>query len=379
MSNLSCTITDTGNLTDPAIIHTVALMALVDGPLGWQQFQTSLSVSVSNGHTWTISLRTFDFVAIVSAFILLAFAVDLYFFNSRYLLHVGGTRTATVGASTTQEKHARDVESGKERSYEIDSRPQPQSVYSEDSRPRSLSSHARCLKRVAFIVLVLFAYPIPVGGNEKAVIEEITPTSRSELLENPGSSNKQMKSPSCNRLGQPIRHSWARKISGAALFLVVWLFMAFIFLWRILFWPNIFVISVLCQGLIHETFYPRHSFQWKSLALIALMSLLRLAFWTIAVAALVLRPNRIQGTLWKAFRWTHAITWWLFWGSFEMYLHVHRIFKVLGLPYVAFGDVYFLALMPSLTIMYLYSGIVMDVADTVLMVQKSWKTDGTRC
>lgn len=385
-SNLSATITDTSNLTDPAIIHTVAVLALVDGPLGWQQFQTSVSISASSGRMWTISLRTFDLVAIVSAIILLAFAVDHYYFNSRYLVHIGGATPptwATVGASTTQKKNVRDLESSHEHKYELENKPKPQSVSAEDSQPRTPSPQPRprCWNQATF---VLFTFLVPpdiasiVIETKASNNEGETPKSSPEPSDSSMSTEKplekQAEPSSCNRLGLLIRHPWMRKIARFTRTLGLWLLLAFICLCRVLFWPFMLFFSIAFPVINYNILYPDEPMQWRDIARLSLISFLRLTFWTSAMVTLLLRTSQLQGKLWKSFRWTHATTWWLLWGSMELSRCLPYVFQVLGLPRIALGRVYDVALMPLLITAYLYSGLVCNVTVAVVMAKKLWKS-----
>lgn len=388
MSNLSISILDSSNRTDyPAVVE----VDVVDGPFNWQQVETSLSISASNGRTWTVVLRTFDVVAFISAVILLAFAIDRYCFNSRYLVRVGGAPRAIVSASIIQEKHEPDLESGRKDSYKDENKPQPPQppqprlLSSEDTQPGACrwSPREHQLQWLATAHFPLAPPFYPFFGDEdwKASKEEKTPISNSDPSACSGcaekSSDQQARSSSCSRRCQLIliHHPWVLNTFIVALRLCYWPVMCFSMLWNILFWPLIFIVVVLCQGLqddiIHhdESTAPKSSLHGKPLALLALKCFLHLAVWTIAMTTLLLRTSPIQDTLWRSFRWTHAISWWLFWGFFESYYHGRHIMRMLGWPSTEIGVFYYVAVVPWLTFAYFYSGFVCDVASLILIVK----------
>lgn len=63
-------------------------------------------------------------------------------------------------------------------------------------------------------------------------------------------------------------------------------------------------------------------------------------------------------------------------GALQSFSHVHWVFYWVGLPRIQLGNIYHVALMPSLITVYLYSGLVCDVVTLIMMVKKLWKSDG---
>lgn len=387
MSTLPVEIINNGNETDPAVMHTIAFVNLVDAPLGLHQLRTVLTVIASNGLSWTLSWRTSDFVAIISAIILLTFAFDHYYLNSWYLVHIGGltARRVRLGASTSQEKVTRNIESGKEPSNNTDGVPQPR----KESLQEFIDSRLCCpslqhysisgLRRVALVARVVFEYPVlsDVPGwkpswEQTASKPKATNLASSTPVEE--LSEKPADSPTGNCLIQFMhRHPWVYNALRAVALSIYGLFITFGFIWHAIFWPVIFLLYFLDQVAVEEAIYPQEDVRWTTPFL---RCILRVAFWTVASVALLLQSSRMQATLWNAFRWTYAISWWLFWGALQSFSHVHWVFYWVGLPRIQLGNIYHVALMPSLITVYLYSGLVCDVVTLIMMVKKLWKSDG---
>ena len=91
---------------------------LAVGPIGLKQLESITSFVARSGRNRIISIRTSDIVVVIFAILALTFSIDRYFFNSRYLIHVGGAKrdkspsAAIDKIAVLHEKEALRVESG---------------------------------------------------------------------------------------------------------------------------------------------------------------------------------------------------------------------------------------------------------------------------
>ena len=132
------------------------------------------------------------------------------------------------------------------------------------------------------------------------------------------------------------------------------------------------MFGILLQCLFHEKLNPGATVPWQA---IALKSTLHLTIWTIVGVTLLLKPNRLQGMLWKCLRWTHAVNWWLFWVPFESYYL--SVFMAGRIGTNSTVEVFMFILRPSL-LAYLYSGIIRDAFVAVQLCKFIWNNAMTK-
>lgn len=393
MATFPAEIVNNGNSTDPAVMHTIVSVDFVDGPLGWQQLQTTVIAIASSGRSWTMWLRTSDVIAIVSAIVLLTFALDHYYLSSWYLVRIGGTTRTSPSSSSSEDDKTCDIESGKELGNEADGRRQPRTESLEglvDSQHRCPSLKYCSLsttKRVALIARILYEYPLRSANSDGWISEwEKTPPTPDTEETKPLTSASPVEEATEDialvpemviRLAAFLYHQHRRhplvfqvlRIVGLAIYTLM---KTYIFLWQILCWPLVFGLYCLAQIDIGAALDPEHP-RW---IIPFFPPLLCLTLWTIASVVLLMRTSRMQAYLWKAFTWTYAISWWLFWGTLHMHNCLHYVFYLIGVPRIQFGVVYFVALVPSLATVYLYSGFVRNLVVVIVMTKKLWKSSG---
>jgi hypothetical protein len=160
-----------------------------------------------------------------------------------------------------------------------------------------------------------------------------------------------------------------------SILLLVLLAMLLVFAFYLLFWPSILILFIMLQCGFYEDLNQGAKVPWQS---IALKSTLHLAIWTIIGVTLLLKPNRLQGVLWKCFKWTHAVNWWLFWGIVESYSFGAIVARRIGFHYTGISmEVVLLIMRPSL-VAYLYSGAVCDGVVAVRLSKFFWNNDITK-
>ena len=130
--------------------------------------------------------------------------------------------------------------------------------------------------------------------------------------------------------GKMVLPPQVRGLFTAAIFPLSVLVMLAVVLFHLLLWPSLLTLFIAIQCLLHEEINPGETVPWES---IAIRSTLHLAIWTIIGVGLLLKPNRIQGLLWKFIWWTYAVNWWLFWVPFEMYSCGTFVARWFGMPY----------------------------------------------
>ena len=347
--------------------------SLIDGPFGLRELESDLTFPPRNGMSWNLSIRTSDLVVVVFAILFLTFAIDRYLFKSRYLVHIGGATKekdhAAVhdGKSYLHEKEALDLESGKQGSRDGDNSLEPKSE--NDSELPTSTALSRWVHRAIYILLLLFLVAISEGKKENRKSHKATPASSSEKTDTEG------------EVDQPPQASWwgkmvlPRRVQGlfmAAVIPLILLFMLAVVVFHLLFWPLLLTLFILLQSALHGEINPGVAAPWES---IAIKSILHLAIWTIIGVGLLLKPNRIQGMLWKAIKWTHAVNWWLFWVVFESYFCGSPVARWFGIHFSQNTmKVVLFVLRPSL-VAYLYSGVVRDVLIAVRLGKYFWNND----
>ncbi|MCJ1420673.1 hypothetical protein MMC32_007032 [Xylographa parallela] len=367
MVNLLPLSAATANFTNTTFAHK---LSLTDGPLGLQELTSTLSFPANYGISWTVSTQTSDLAALIFTLVVLTFAIDHYLFNSRYLVHIHGANRAKSSAvaldvkAALHEKEALKVESGQKSSDDGESDPTPRSKHDSD-RPAS-TAFARWVRRSMWISVILFL--VVLGVEQKKVASETnkeTLESSSTKAEAEGQADRSLPT---SRWDKVVQHPWSKAIMHSAILLVGTLVMLVVFMFHLLFWPMMLAYLILQQCAMYEHFNDNAVTSWQS---IALMSTLQLAIWTAIGAALLVKPNRIQGVLWKCFKWTHAVNWWLFWGITESYSVGCFVARYYGFQYSTLTMEVIFILQPTL-VAYLYSGVVCDVAVAVRLCKLFW-------
>ena len=355
------------NVTNTTFAHK---LSLTDGPLGLQELTSTLSFPANNGISWTVSTHTSDLAAFIFTLVVLTFAIDHYLFNSRYLVHIHGANRARNCAvaldekAALHEKEALKVESGQKSSNDGESDPTPRLKH-DSYRPAS-TTFMRLVRRAMWISAILLL--VAIGVEQKKVASEAdkeTLESSSMKAEAEGQADKSLPTSWWDKF---VQHPWSKAIMHSVIILVGILVMLVVFAFHLLFWPVMLAYHILQQCAMYEHFNDNAVISWQS---IAFMSTLQLAIWTAIGAALLVKPNRIQGVLWKCFKWTHAVNWWLFWGITESYSVGCFVARYYGFQYSAVTMEVMFILQPTL-VAYLYSGVVCDVAVAVRLCKLFW-------
>ena len=346
--------------------------SLIDGPFGLRELESDLTFPPRNGMSWNLSIRTSDLVVVIFAILFLTFAIDRYLFKSRYLVHIGATKEKDHVAvhdekAYLHEKEALDLESGKKGSRDGDSSLETKSE--DDSELPTSTALSRWIHRAIYILLLLFLVAISEGKKESRKHHKATPASSSEKTDPEG------------EVDQPPQTSWWGKmvlppriqgLAMAAVIPLILLFMLAVVVFNLLFWPLLLTLFILLQCALHGEINPGVAAPWES---VAIKSILHLAIWTIIGVGLLLKPNRIQGTLWQVIKWTHAVNWWLFWVIFESYFCGSPVARWFGIHFSQNTmKVVLFVLRPSL-VAYLYSGVVRDVLIAVRLGKCFWNND----
>ena len=375
MVNLQIVNAATANITNATLVF-----GLTDGPFGLQELESVLSLAPRNGRSWTVSIKTSDIVAVIFTILVLTFTIDKYLFNSRYLVHIGGVKREKDDAAVLDEKaslHEKEaliVESGLKCSDHEDSNLEPSSQHDPGS-PASTASPGR-FSRAIQILTILFLAALCNSLDMKATPSKShkeIPESSSVKTEAEGEANESHTS----RWGRFVQHPVSQKLLGyATLFLLLLSMLAF-FAFHLLFWPSFLGLFIALQGVFYEDLNSGATVPWQS---IALKSTLYLAIWTIIGVNLLLKPNRLQGTLWKCVRWTHAVNWWLFWVVFEGHSLWGFVARRIGFSYsqIVFVTELVYFIIQPLLVAYLYSGVVRDAVVAVRLCKLFWNYDLTK-
>ena len=363
---------------DPATANvtknTFALdFSLIHGPFGLRELQSDFTFPPRNGMSWNLSIRTSDLVVVIFAILFLTFAVDRYLFKSRYLVHIGGATQEKDHAAVhdekafLHEKEALDLESGHQGSSDGDSSLEPKSE--DDSKLPKSTALSRWIHRTIYILLLLFLVAISEGKKDNQKNNKATPESSSEKTDAHGEVDHP---PQTSWWGKMVLPPRVQGVFMAAVIPLVLLFMLAVVVFHLLFWPLLLTLFILLQCALHGETNPGVTAPWES---IAIKSILHLAIWTFIGVGLLLKPNRIQGTLWQVIKWTHAVNWWLFWVVFESYFCGTPVARWFGIHFSQNTmKVVLFVLRPSL-VAYLYSGVVRDVLIAVRLGKYFWKND----
>ncbi|MCJ1436245.1 hypothetical protein MMC27_005623 [Xylographa pallens] len=357
----------TANVTNTTFAHK---LSLTDGLLGLQELKSTLSFPANNGISWTLSTQTSDLAALISTIVVLTFAIDHYLFNGRYLVHIRGANRAKSSAvaldekAALHEKEALQVESGQKSSNNGESGPTIRSKHDSD-RPAS-KAFAQWVRRAMWISVILFL--VALGVEQKKVASETDKeTLESSSMKAEAESQADISLP-INRWDKVVQHPWSKTILQSAILFVGTLVMLVVLTFHLLFWPMMLAYLILQRCAMYEYFHNNAIIPWQS---IALATALQLVIWTTIGATLLVKPNRFQGVLWKCFKWTHAVNWWLFWGISELYSVGHFVARYYGFQYSAITMEVIFILQPTL-VAYLYSGVVCDVAVAVRLCKLFW-------
>ena len=360
----------TANVTN----DTFALnFSLIDGPFGLREFESDLTFLPRNKISWNLSIRTSDIVVGIFTILVFTFAIDRYLFKSRYLVHIGGATKEKDHAvihdekASLHEKEALNLESGQKDSCDEDSSLEPESEHSSDS-PAS-TAFSRMIHRAINILLLLFLVAISDGNKKAETDYRGTPESSSKKVDAEGEGGK---SPRTSWWGKIVLPPRLQGIFGATVLPSIVLIMLATIVFHLLFWPLLLTLFIALQCALYEELNPSVAAPWES---IAIKSTLQLSIWTIIGVGLLLKPNRIQVTLWKCIKWTHAVNWWLFWVVFETYFCGTPVARCFGLHYSQNTmKAVFFVLRPSLVV-YLYSGVVRDALIAVRLCKYFWNND----
>ncbi|MCJ1291655.1 hypothetical protein MMC34_003200 [Xylographa carneopallida] len=348
---------------------------LTDGIFGLQELKSVLRFQANNWGTSTLFIQTSGLAILVFTLLVSTFAIDHYLFNSRYLVHIGGVNTVKSPAAALDdkaalhEKEALQVESGQGCSNDKDSPPE-QHQSEHNSGHAASSKPMRWVYKATYTALVLFLCfvgEVPKGttsGIDKATPERSDTKTEAEW--------KPEMTPSTSQWNKIVRHPWMKAIARTGILLVGLLGLLFFFAYHLCFWPAVLLFVILKQGCTYDYFNEHSTIPWQS---IALKSTLYLIIWTTIGATLLVKPNRFQGVLWKCFKWTYAVTWWLFW----LVLESNSVWTVaswlygLHYNYAIVMQVFFFV--QPIFIAHLCSGIVCD-AVVAIRVLKYFRTTG---
>lgn len=360
----------TANVTNDTFALT---FSLIDGPFGLRELESDLTFPPRNGVSWNLSIKTSDIVVVIFTVLFLTFAIDRYLFKSRYLVHIGGATREEDHAAVhdekahLHEKEALNLESGQKGSSDGDSSLEPESE--DDSNLPTSTALSRWTHRAIYILLLLFLVAISDGKKEIEKSHKATPESSSEKIDAEGEVDQ---TPQTSWWGTMVLPPRVQGLFMAAVVPLITLVMLAVVVYHLLFWPVLLTLFILLQCALHGEIDPGVTAPWGS---IAIKSTSHLAIWTIIGVGLLLKPNRIQGMLWKVIKWTHAVNWWLFWVVFESYFCGTPVARWFGINYSQnTTKVVFFVLRPSL-VAYLYSGVVRDVLIAVRLGKYFWNND----
>lgn len=352
---------------------------LTEGPFGLQELESVLSFPQRYGNSWTVSTRTSDVAAVVFTILVLTFAIDHYLFKSRYLVHIGGAKrekdhaAALDQKASLYEKEALILESGQKRSNDEDSDLDPKSEHDSDSL--ASTARSRRVYKPIQILAILFLLAMCDGKMMKEISSKTRKGTQEDSSVKADPKRGVDRSSPASRWGRFVQHPWLRTMLDFTMFFLGSLVMLVVFAFHLIFWPLLLSLFIALQCVFYEDLNHSATVPWQY---IALKSTLYLASWTIIGVTLLLKPNRLQIVLWKCFKWTHAVNWWLFWVGLYSYdlcdfvarrsgFHDTRITK----------EVIMFLLRPSL-VAYLYSGVVRDAVVAVRLGNFFWNNDITK-
>ncbi|MCJ1317885.1 hypothetical protein MMC15_003212 [Xylographa vitiligo] len=347
----------TTNVTNTNFTHEIRL---VDGLFGLQELKSVLSFRANNGGIWTLSIQTSDLAVLMFTILVLTFAIDHYIFRSRYLVHIRGAKrvknpvVALNEKAALYEREALKVESGQQCGNDEHSDPESQPKHDSDQPVSSI--FLRWVYKALLISLILLLSP--VDGEQKEVAsgtDKVKPESSGMKAEAEWQADIP---PSTSLWRRVAHHPWFKAVVRSAMLLVAILSMLVVFTFHLLFWPAILVLVILHQCASYEYFDDNAIVPWQS---IALKSILQLVVWTTVAVTLLMKPNRFQAVLWKCFKWTHAVNWWLWWAVLESHSVCFVAARRYGLHYDSKITMQVFFFVQPTLIAYLCSGIVCDV------------------
>ena len=354
-------------------------LGLVDGLLGLQELQYSLNHPTGNQRYWTLSIQTSDVVAALFFVVVVTFVIDHYFFESRYLRHVGGLRH-NDGATRTRRDSAA-LEKGKAEDYKS-SLVSGVEEKTGSGKAGILEAHAesgfspsgsgsyrqrvyKVLLTLAILLLALIPNARSTGEAGFSPIEE-APRASHGRSEAEGGSNESARD---SRSDTAVHGSFSGSIKRYGALLLASLCCLYLLIINLIFWPVFLLLHIAQECAIHEHLYPGEPVRMLH---IALKSILKLAIWMTIGILLLTKPSRFQRLLWKCIRWIYAIDWWLYWGLLESYIVWAFIAKRIGssttgiLPTVLFVT-------RPLLITYLYFGVVLNASVAVQVTRYLWE------
>lgn len=375
MVNLQIVNAATANITNATLAF-----GLTHGPFGLQELESVLSFPPRNGRSWIVSVQTSDIVTVIFTILVLTFAIDKYLFNSRYLVHIGGVKREKDDAAilnekaSLYEKEALNVESALKSRDDKDSALEPSSQH-DSSSPASTAGQGR-LSRAIQLLTIFFLACLSASlldsketrGTPSGTHKE---TSESSIVQSETEEEVNTFRPT-SWWGRFVQHPVSQKLLGYATMFLLLLSMLAFFAFHLLFWPLFLGLSIGLQGLFCEISNSGATVPWQS---IALKSTSYLAIWTIVGVNLLLKPNRLQGMLWKCVKWTHAVNWWLFWFVVEGHACWGVVARRIGFAQSQIVmELVFFVIQPLLVV-YLYSGVVRDAVVAVRLCKSFWNSD----
>lgn len=375
MVNIQIVTAATANVTTFA--HT---FSLADGFLGLQELESILSFPPRNGKSWTVSIKTSDVAIALFAILVLTFAIDKHLFKSRYLVHIGGVKREKDDAAvldekaSLHEKEALNVESGLKCSKDEDSNLEPNSQH-DPASPASTARPGRLSRALQIMAILLLATLFDSKDMKETTSKTTKETLASSSLQSEAEAGVNKSRPT-SRWRRFVQHPVSQKILGFATVSSILLFMTVIFAYHLIFWPLFLALFIGLQCAFYDEVNRGATVPWQS---IALTSTLCLAIWTLIGANLLLKPNRLQSTLWKYVKWTHAVNWWLFWVIYYTHYVLGFVARRTGFDYDSRGmlELGMFFLRPTL-VAYIYSGFLRDAVITVRLCKFFWNYDFTK-
>ena len=334
------------NVTNTTFKHQ---FSLVDGPFGLRELESTTSFPARNGLSRTISIQTSDIAIFTLVTILATFAIDRHFFKSRYLIHVGGLGKKKHESdvlnekASLHEKEALNVEAG-ETTSESPSEPK--------SDTGALTTWRKWTIRAMFIIATCLFLTIGYSEMKKVEAANAKQEAKRSTTDTDTPTEEKDDTPRA-----PFR--WRRLVDSLSTYLFIPISILALLGFQTLFWPFYLTYFILSEILISGDLYKKDPSSapdgWKW---ILLKLLLFFTIWTIAGATLMHKPTRYQIKIWAAFKWTHAVSWWLFWGILELKVWGGLLAKGLSLSIRCLPEQSFVFVMRPFLFAYLCSGMV---------------------
>ena len=301
--------------------------------------------------------------------------------KKRYLIHIGGAVRDDKDTSTSDknaflhEKEALKVESGQKCSDSED----------KDSDSPVPKIRSRWVHRTIQTLLILLF----IAVSDITTVTDITEKKKSvsEVLKDlPKESNTKTEVEDeadlafkVSRLGRLFQHPWSQRILLSVTFVYSILLMLAIFAFHLLYWPAHLTLLIRWQCALYEELNKGATVPWR---FIAFKSIADLAIWTIVGVTVLMKSNRLRGALCKCFRWSHAVTCWLFltaiiMGSSLVDQVEHQYnFNEVDKAQLILKPSWFIT-RPSL-VAYIYSGVVCNAVGAVRLAKYFWNNDVTK-